>query len=156
MQLTRFTDYSLRVLMYLGAHPDRLSTISEVAASYRISANHLMKVVNHLAGVGYIGTLRGKGGGMRLSRAPHLINIGDVVRDCEDSLALVECFDRPDPVCPLQPGCTLKSVLSEARKNFLATLDNYSLQDMLGEHTRALLQRAHSHPVRIPVKLSRA
>jgi Rrf2 family nitric oxide-sensitive transcriptional repressor len=150
MELTRFTDYALRVLIYLGAHPDRLSTISEVAGSYKISANHLMKVVNHLATTGYVGTVRGKGGGMRLARAPQLINIGDVVRDCEDSLDIVECFNQRNRTCPLLPSCTLKSVLSEAKKNFLATLDSYSLQDMLGAQTAALLDR--KRPVRIPVK----
>ncbi len=150
MQLTRFTDYALRVLIYLGANPDRLSTISEVAASYRISENHLMKVVNHLATVGYVGTLRGKGGGMKLARAPHLINIGEVVRDCEDSMALVECFDPQQRTCPLLPACTLKSILSEAKKNFLATLDAYSLQDMLGSQTAALLERGRR--ARIPIK----
>lgn len=154
MQLTRFTDYSLRVLIYLGAHPDRLSTISEVAGSYRISENHLMKIVNHLATVGYIGTVRGKGGGMRLARAPHLINLGEVVRDCEDNLDIVECFNEQAPLCPLLPSCTLKSVLSEARKNFLATLDAYSLQDMLSDQTAPLLGRGRV--VRIPVKAVRA
>src|ERR1017187_7338168 len=80
MQLTLFTDYSLRVLVFLDAHPDRLCTISEAAEAYRISGNHLMKVVNRLSSVGYIETVRGKGGGMRLSRAPKMINLGDVVR----------------------------------------------------------------------------
>src|SRR5271167_3895279 len=92
MQLTRFTDYSLRVLVFLGAHPDRLCTISETAATYGISGNHLMKVVNRLALGGYIDTVRGKGGGMRLSRAPNIINLGDVVRHTEDSFHIVECF----------------------------------------------------------------
>ena len=109
-----------------------------------------MKVVNHLATTGYVGTVRGKGGGMRLSRAPHLINIGDVVRDCEDSLNIVECFDPRIRDCPLLPSCTLKSVLSEAKKNFLATLDSYSLQDMLGARTAGLLQRGRA--IRIAVR----
>jgi Rrf2 family nitric oxide-sensitive transcriptional repressor len=150
MQLTRFTDYALRVLIYLGAHPDRLSTISEVAASYQVSTNHLMKVVNHLATAGYVGTVRGKGGGMRLARPPHLINVGEVVRDCEDNMDIVECFNQARRTCPLLPSCTLKSVLSEAKKNFLATLDGYSLQDMLSDQTGALFERGRA--IRIPVK----
>src|SRR5208337_3734127 len=97
MQLTRFTDYSLRVLVYLGAYPDRLCTISETADAYGISVNHLMKVVNRLSSVGYVETIRGKGGGMRLSRAPKMINIGDVVRHMEDSFDIVECLQCEEP-----------------------------------------------------------
>src|SRR3974390_1808829 len=118
MQLTRFTDYSLRVLVYLAAHPDRLCTIAEIAASYRVSENHLMKVVNHMSTVGFVDTLRGKGGGMRLSRAPELINIGEVVRVTEDNMDLVECFGNERLDCPLLPSCVLKSVLAEARNPF--------------------------------------
>jgi len=132
MQLTRFTDYSLRVLMYLGAHPERLCTISEIADAYRISENHLMKVVNRLATAGYVETVRGKGGGMHLSRAPKLINIGAVVRDMEERFDVVECFNEERQDCPLLPTCALKSVLSDARQNFLSTVDRYSLQDVLG------------------------
>jgi Rrf2 family nitric oxide-sensitive transcriptional repressor len=150
MQLTRFTDYSLRVLIFLGAHPDRLCTISEIASSYGISENHLMKVVNHLSTDGYVETLRGKGGGMRLSRQPHLINIGEVVRDTEDNMNIVECFDQERRDCPLLPSCVLKAALSEARKNFMSTLDRYSLRDMLGQQT--LSQFAIKRGVRIPVR----
>jgi len=132
MQLTRFTDYSLRVLVYLGAHPERLCTISEIADAYRISENHLMKVVNRLATAGYIETVRGKGGGMHLSRAPKMINIGAVVRDMEERFDIVECFDEARQDCPLLPACALRSVLSDARRNFMATVDRYSLEDVIG------------------------
>ena len=150
MQLTRFTDYTLRTLIYLGAHPQRLCTISEIAAAYGISENHLMKVVHHLATVGYVETVRGKGGGMRLAREPRLINIGDVVRDAEDNMNIVECFDPERRSCPLLPGCVLKSVLSEARRNFMGTLDRYSLQDMLGHQAASLfaLKRGGVLPIR--------
>lgn len=151
MQLTRFTDYSLRVLIYLAANRDRLSTISEIAGSYRISENHLMKVVNHLATIGYVGTVRGKGGGMRLSRAPHLINIGEVVRDCEDNMDIVECFNPRTRTCPLLPSCILKSALGAARKSFLATLDTYSLQDIVNGQTAQLLKQ----PGEMPIALKR-
>ena len=132
MQLTLFTDYSLRVLIFLGAHPDRLCTISEIAEAYRISANHLMKVVNRLSSAGYIETVRGKGGGMRLSRAPKMINIGDVVRHMEDNFYIVECFNEKYQDCPLFPACTLRSVLADAHRNFMATLDRHTLRDVLG------------------------
>jgi len=131
MQLTRFTDYSLRVLIYLGAHPGRLCTISEIADAYRISENHLMKVVNRLATAGYIETVRGKGGGMQLSRAPKMINIGAVVRDMEERFDIVECFDEARQDCPLLPACALRSVLADARRNFMATVDRYSLADVI-------------------------
>ena len=131
MQLTRFTDYSLRVLIYLGAHPGRLCTISEIADAYRISENHLMKVVNRLATAGYIETVRGKGGGMHLSRAPKMINIGAVVRDMEERFDIVECFDEAHQDCPLLPACALRSVLADARRNFMATVDRYSLEDVI-------------------------
>jgi len=132
MQLTLFTDYSLRVLIFLGAHPDRLCTISETAEAYRISGNHLMKVVNRLSSGGYIETVRGKGGGMRLSRAPKMINIGEVVRHMEDRFDIVECFNEKHQDCPLLPVCTLRSILADAHRNFMATLDRHTLQDVLG------------------------
>jgi Rrf2 family nitric oxide-sensitive transcriptional repressor len=150
MQLTLFTDYSLRVLVFLGAHPDRLCTISEAAEGYRVSVNHLMKVVNRLASAGYIETVRGKGGGMRLSRAPNMINIGDVVRHMEDCFDIVECFNAKHQDCPLLPACTLKSILVDARRNFMATLDRHTLQDVLGNGVSAKFALARG--IQIPIK----
>lgn len=131
MQLTRFTDYSLRMLIYLALNGDRLVTIAEIARSYEISQNHLMKIVHQLGSLGYLETVRGKGGGIRLARQPALINIGDVVRDTEEHMDIVECFRTEFQDCPLLPSCALKSILIDARKNFLATLDRYSLADLL-------------------------
>jgi Rrf2 family transcriptional regulator, nitric oxide-sensitive transcriptional repressor len=132
MQLTLFTDYSLRVLIFLGVHPDRLCTISEIAEAYRISGNPLMKVVNRLSSGGYIETVRGKGGGIRLSRPPKMINLGDVVRYTEDRFDVVESFNEERQDCPLLPAYTLRSVLADAHRNFIATLDRHTLQDVLG------------------------
>lgn len=131
MQLTRHTDYSLRLLIYLGLHPDCLATIFEVASYYRISRNHLMKIAHRLALHGYIETLRGKHGGMRLARRPEMINIGDVVRDMEESFHVAECFNPDNKTCPLLPACNLKFVLGKALKGFLGTLDAYTLADLL-------------------------
>jgi Rrf2 family nitric oxide-sensitive transcriptional repressor len=131
MQLTRFTDYALRALMYLGLHRDRTVTISEIAQTFRISQNHLMKIVHQLARQGYIETVRGKGGGMRLAREPEQINIGGLVRDTEDNMNVAECFDPENRQCALLPACKLKSVLHEASRNFLATLDRHRLSDLL-------------------------
>lgn len=131
MKFTHFTDYSLRTLIYLGAQQSTLATINDVSKSYGISQSHLTKVVHQLANRGYIQTTRGKGGGIRLARLPQLINIGDVVRDMEDNIDLVECFNTKNKSCPLLPACVLKSVLTEARKNFFDTLDRYTLADLL-------------------------
>jgi len=131
MQLTRFTDYSLRVLMYLGEQFDHLVTIKEIATKHSVSKNHLMKVVHGLAMHGYILTVRGRGGGMRLARRPERINLGDVVRDTEENMDIAECFGVGGKSCTLLPACALKSVLIEARKSFLATLDLYQLSDLI-------------------------
>jgi Rrf2 family nitric oxide-sensitive transcriptional repressor len=139
MQLTRFTDYALRALIFLGGAPQRLCTIQEIAQAYGISENHLMKVVHRLSTSGYVETMRGKGGGIRLARTPSLINVGAVVRDMEERFDIVECFRSESQDCPLLPACTLKSALSEATRNFLATLDRFTIEDCLGPQVVSLL-----------------
>ncbi len=132
MQLTRYTDYSLRVLLYLGTQPQRLATINEIAENYGISRNHLVKVVNHLGNLGYIRTIRGKGGGIRLGRRPESINLGELVRLTEHDLALLECFELDSNTCPIAPVCALKGVIAEARRAFMAVLDGHTLDEVLG------------------------
>ena len=131
MRLTTFSDYSLRVLMYLGVHGERLATIGEVAKAYGVSENHLVKVVHHLAQRGYIETIRGKGGGMRLARQPERINVGEVVRGTEENLALVECFDKATSNCRIESACLLKGALGRAVGAFFGVLDEYTLDDLL-------------------------
>lgn len=126
MKLTLFTDYSMRVLLYLGTHPDRLCSIAEVARSYGISQNHLMKVVNQLVRAGYIESVRGRFGGIRLGRPPGEINVGALVRHTEEGFDLVDCGH-----CVIAPACGLNSVLGEALGAFLAVLDRYTLEDLL-------------------------
>jgi len=137
MRLTNFTDYTLRVLIYLGAKRDRkrLATIGDIATAYDISENHLMKVVHRLAKQGYIETTRGKGGGMRLARAPAQINIGDVVRDTEDDFAVVECFQAGNLKCPIVRACTLHGILGRALNAFLEVLDGETLDDLINAQT---------------------
>lgn len=131
MRLTTFSDYSLRVLMYLGVHGERLATVGEIALAYGISENHLVKVVHHLAQHRYIETTRGKGGGMRLARPPEKISVGEVVRGTEENLKLVECFDESASNCRIEPACVLKGILSRAVDAFFAALEPYTLADLL-------------------------
>jgi Rrf2 family transcriptional regulator, nitric oxide-sensitive transcriptional repressor len=130
VRLTLHADYSLRLLMYLAARPDRLSTVGEVADAYGISANHLMKVSQHCARLGYVETARGRRGGIRLGRAPATIRIGQLLREIEGALTLVECFEPAEDSCPITPICALKPVLHEALEAFLAVLDRYTLADL--------------------------
>lgn len=130
MNITRFTDYSLRVLIYLSLHKEQLVTIKEVADSYGISKNHLMKVVQELSLKGYITSIRGKNGGIKLSRAPSLINVGELVRLNEQGSTLVECLGE-DNQCVITPACQLKHMLAEAMECFFQSLEQYTLADLV-------------------------
>ena len=131
MRLTLHTDYALRLLMLLAIEPDELHTIEEVARRYGISRNHLMKVVQTLAQGGFVTSLRGRSGGLRLAREAGSINLGAVVRATEDGFDLVECFDTARNTCVVAPACGLKSPLDQAVRAFLAVLDGYSLGDLV-------------------------
>ncbi|WP_339858469.1 Rrf2 family transcriptional regulator [Thalassospira alkalitolerans] len=138
MRLTHFTDYTLRVLIYLGLNQSRLVTIDEIANAYDISRNHLMKIVHQQARVGVIKTIRGKGGGMQLGKIPDKICIGDIVRNTEQNMALVECFDPQNTSkCKIESACALRHALMQATIAFYRVLDNYSLNDLL--HPKAQL-----------------
>jgi Rrf2 family transcriptional regulator, nitric oxide-sensitive transcriptional repressor len=140
MRLTSFTDYTLRVLMFLGTHNDenRLATIGEIAAAYGVSENHLTKIVHHLSRHGYVITTRGKGGGMRLARPPETIRVGEVVRNTEPDLAVVECFQPGNLNCPITAVCTLRNVLGSALDGFLDVLDRHTLADLLQPRAKLL------------------
>ena len=129
MRLTTYTDYTLRTLIYLALAPERLVRIADIAEGYDISENHLMKVVHQLGVAGYIETIRGKNGGLRLARSPDAINLGDVVRRMEPDLDLVPCFS-PAGTCRIRSVCTLKGILGEALAAFLDVLDRHTLADL--------------------------
>jgi Rrf2 family transcriptional regulator, nitric oxide-sensitive transcriptional repressor len=130
MRLTVYSDYSLRLLMYLAVRTERLSTIQEVATSYGMSANHLMKVAHQLGQAGYIETVRGRNGGLRLKLPADGINLGEVLRHTEPDMDIVPCFQPDNEDCPLRRACALKLALQRARQAFLGVLDQYSIGDL--------------------------
>jgi Rrf2 family nitric oxide-sensitive transcriptional repressor len=141
MRLTLHTDYALRTLIYLGLRPGRRVSIRDIAKSYRISENHLVKVVHNLGRGGFLQTTRGKGGGLQLARPPEEIRIGDVVRFTEEDMALVTCFQAPAEGggCALLNICRLQSLLGEALAAFMAVLDSRTLADLIASPNRAAL-----------------
>jgi Rrf2 family nitric oxide-sensitive transcriptional repressor len=130
VRLTVYTDYSLRLLMYLAVRRDGLATIGEVAEAYGIAKNHLTKVAHQLGLAGDIETVRGKSGGIRLKKPPASINLGAVIRRTEPDMALVPCFDGQD-ACAITGACVLQTALHQALAAFLAELDNYTLADLV-------------------------
>jgi Rrf2 family nitric oxide-sensitive transcriptional repressor len=139
MQLTQFTDYSLRTLIALALNPGQWQTDTTVSKAYGISRHHLVKVVAGLAEHGYVETQRGKGGGMRLARGAAQIRLGAVVRDMEHELGVVECLEADGGRCVITPACGLKGLLAEATREFLAVLDRHTLEDL--RHQRAPVAR---------------
>ena len=134
MRLTLYTDYSLRTLLFLGAkEPEELSTIKEISEAYGISKNHLMKVTHELGKMGYIETIRGRGGGIRLAKRPEDIGIGEVVRQTEEDFYLVDCFNPASVGCVISPVCNLKGALNKALHAYIQVLDEYKLSDFLHE-----------------------
>jgi Rrf2 family nitric oxide-sensitive transcriptional repressor len=133
LRLKTYTDYALRVLMHLAAKPDRLSSIGEMARTYRISHNHLMKVVHDLRKEGFVDAVRGRSGGVRLARPATEISVGEVVRHTEAGFDLVDCGS-----CVIAPACSLTGALHEARSAFMAVLDGYSLESLVADRQRGL------------------
>ncbi|MDQ8164394.1 MAG: Rrf2 family transcriptional regulator [Gemmatimonadota bacterium] len=131
MRLTRFTDNALRCLTFLALREGESVTVTEIAARMRMSEDHLFKVISGLAEAGYVETQRGRGGGVRLNRAPETIVIGQVVRATEESFALVECFDPVSNTCPIAPACVLAGALDRALNAFLEVLDQLTLADLV-------------------------
>jgi Rrf2 family transcriptional regulator, nitric oxide-sensitive transcriptional repressor len=135
MHLTLWTDYALRTLIYVGAKRGRRATIAEIADNFDISKTHLMKVVSRLGQQGYVETIRGKGGGVRLARAPAEISVGSVVRETEEELAVIGCLGETG-FCRIEECCVLRRALREATLSFLQKLDGYSLADLLAPGER--------------------
>ena len=130
MRLTLHTDFALRVLIQVGLNDGKLTTINDIAQSFGISKAHLMKVVNDLSQKGYLDTVRGRNGGIRLMREPRDINIGQVVRDTEDQLDVIGCLEHKG-YCPIERVCVLRRALRNATDAFLAVLDALTLADLI-------------------------
>lgn len=130
MQLTQFTDYALRTLIYVALKDGETSTVNEIAESYDISKNHLVKIVHKLGQLGILNTTRGNHGGIQLNREPNEINIGELVQLIEPNFFIVECFDKKNGRCAISSACTLKTILCQAKNSFIATLTQYTLADL--------------------------
>ena len=131
MRLTVYTDYALRVLMYLALKEGQLATIAEIAKSFGISKNHLMKVAHQLGVAGYVETVRGRGGGLRLARPIGTIGLGAVVRHTEPDMVIVTCLTPVDAPCVIRSSCVLRRTLEKARTAFTDVLDSYTLEDLV-------------------------
>lgn len=141
MQLTLHADYALRVLIYLGTHPDELVSTQTMSDAYGISKHHLVRVVQTLGEHGYVKVVPGRSGGVGLARTPESIRLGDVLVDAEQNLRLVECFDMSTNTCPIVKHCGLKGVLSEALEAFVASLNTRTLADLLHAERRKALKQ---------------
>jgi Rrf2 family transcriptional regulator, nitric oxide-sensitive transcriptional repressor len=148
VQLTRFTDYALRVLLFVGKQEGRVCTIGEIASFYRISLEHLRKVVHRIAKLGYLSSTRGRGGGLTLGRDPARIRIGDLVLELEKDMSLVDCHALE---CRLRSGCSLKTALDRAGHAFIASLNEVTLADLLSDK----LMRQQFRDVAIEIRRAR-
>lgn len=148
MKLTLYTDYSLRMLIFLALREGRSTTVSDVADAYGLSRNHLLKVALNLGRLGYVTTTRGRLGGIALAQKPEDINLGDVVRATEDGFAMVECQRADGGACVISPACRLKGIVGKAVEAFLAVFDAYTLADIVANRTllAALLETPSNPP----------
>jgi Rrf2 family nitric oxide-sensitive transcriptional repressor len=135
VHLTQFSDYSLRLAIYLACHTERLVSVDEISRAFGISRNHLVKVVQMLTDLGFVDAQRGRGGGMRLAVPPSEINVGSLIRRTEPHLNLVECFDTETNTCPIAPACGLKGMLQRAQRAFLGALDQYTLDQVMRDRS---------------------
>lgn len=136
MRLNTQTDYALRLLMHLAVNPGMLVTIAKVSEHYGISKNHLMKIAQTLGQLGYIETVRGRAGGLRLAYPAAQINVGDVVRHMEGDFALVECFSGRDGKCQIKGACRLTSVLRQAIDAFIEVLDKHTIENLIADNSQ--------------------
>ena len=133
MRLTQATNYSVRILLYCAANPDRLSRVADIAASFGMSETHLFKILKVLVDNGFVQTIRGRNGGIALGRPAEEITVGEVVRAAEETFVLADCFDEKGHDCPLTQSCAYNRILREALGAFFEVLDRYTIADVAGE-----------------------
>ena len=138
MQLTYFSDYALRLVLYLAAHPDRVVSVQEVSRAYAVSPHHMVKVSRLLVSRGIVGTVRGRSGGLRLNVPPDQLTVGALVRLTEPHFHIVECFDQAGNTCPIAPACGMKGVFQRAQGAFLGVLDEHTIAEFLPQAPRLL------------------
>jgi Rrf2 family nitric oxide-sensitive transcriptional repressor len=139
MHLSKYCDYALRSLMYLGARSGKITAADEIAKAFGISTNHVVKSLQGLAKAGYVTSVSGRGGGYVFDRPLYKIRVGDIVERLEPNLHMAECFSEEKNTCPLTPGCALQSALSHACHTFIETLNQYTLEDLIAPQTQKLL-----------------
>ena len=157
MRLTDYTDYALRVLLYLSVRPSGLSTIQEISDAYGISKNHLMKIVQQLGELGWVETVRGRNGGLRIAARTNDLTIGEIVRKTESDFAIVGCFAERDAAtqrCVIQPHCRLRGVLAAARDAFLAELDKHTVGELAHPANELAALLGIAPVARVPVDAS--
>lgn len=140
MRLTSYTDFSLRALMYLAVCPGGMASAAEISDAFGISRHHLTKVIHRLARLGVVKTTPGRGGGVALAKPADQIRIGEIVRLCEPSLAIVECFDPVTNTCPITPMCRVADVMKNALDAFLGSLDQHTIADVVSKRETELQQ----------------
>lgn len=150
MQLTIYSDYALRTLIYLGLHPGRPVPVSEISAAYGISTHHLAKVAKDLVRNGVVRAHRGRSGGLELAQPPAAVSVGAIVRQTEPTFDLLECFDRRTSTCPLTGACRLERTLYDARAAFLDVLDRTTLADLVGNGSTIVRRLAGSGAALVP------
>ena len=138
MRLTVYSDYAIRLLLYLGLKQGGLATIQDISKAYGISRNHLMKITHRLGRAGFVETVRGRGGGIRLSKSALQSTLGDLVRETEDDFQLVECFDAETSTCVIRDKCYVQPIMAEALAAYMAVLDRYTLGEVIAAHRRGL------------------